>query len=95
MLFRSGIGVYYRPDNDSDWHVYGAVFGAGARPALRPLDSVPVQDRHCGDAPGDLMSSAFNPDGTLDVVWTRNTDATTCGTVTVRDIYFARSLPQG
>jgi hypothetical protein len=50
-----------------------------------------VQDRHCGDAPGDLMGSAFDPDGTLSVVWTRNTDPTTCGTVTVRDIYYARS----
>ena len=45
----------------------------------------------CMSAPGDLMSSEFNPDGTLDVVWTRNTDPTTCGLVTVRDIYFARS----
>ena len=86
-----GIGVYYRPDNNSDWHVYGAVFGAGSRPGLVQLDPVSVQDKQCLSAPGDLMASAFNPDGTLDFVWTRNTDATTCGTVTVRDIYFARS----
>jgi len=50
-----------------------------------------VQDKHCAIANGDLMGSAFNPDGTLDVVWTRNTDPTTCGLVTVRHIYFARS----
>jgi hypothetical protein len=86
-----GIGVYYRPDNASDWYVYGAIFGTSAKPALVRLDPVAVQDKHCAEANGDLMGSAFNPDGTLDVVWTRNTDPTTCGTVTVRDIYFARS----
>jgi hypothetical protein len=86
-----GIGVYYRTNNASDWYVYGAVFGTGAKPALVRLDPVATQDKHCSDANGDLMGSAFNPDATLDVVWTRNTDPTTCGTVTVRDIYFARS----
>ena len=86
-----GIGVYYRPDNASDWYVYGAIFGTTGKPALVRLDPVAVQDKHCAGANGDLMGSAFNPDGTLDVVWTRNTDPTTCGTVTVRDIYFARS----
>jgi hypothetical protein len=86
-----GFGVYYRPDNSSDWYVYGAVFGTGNKPQLVKLDPVSVQDRHCDEAPGDYSGSAFNPDGTLDVVWTRNTDPTTCGLVTVRDIYFARS----
>jgi hypothetical protein len=86
-----GVGVYYRTDNASDWYVYGAVFGTGAKPGLVQLDPVATQDKHCAQANGDLMGSAFNPDGTLDVVWTRNTDPTTCGTVTTRDIYFARS----
>jgi hypothetical protein len=86
-----GIGTYYRPSNAADWYVYGAVFGTGAKPSFVLLDPVSVQDKHCISAPGDLMASEFNPDGTLDVVWTRNTDPTTCGTVTVRDIYFARS----
>jgi hypothetical protein len=86
-----GVGLYYRPDAASDWYVYGAAFGTGAKPKLVKLDPVSVQDAHCTEAPGDLLGSAFNPDGTLDVVWTRNTDPTTCGTVTVRDIYFARS----
>jgi hypothetical protein len=87
-----GIGTYYRPTNADDWYVYGAVFGTGAKPSFVLLDPVSVQDKHCISAPGDLMASEFNPDGTLDVVWTRNTDPTTCGTVTVRDIYFARSV---
>jgi BNR/Asp-box repeat len=86
-----GIGTYYRPDNTKDWYVYGAVFGTGSKPSFVKLDPVSVQAGMCSDAPGDLMSSEFNPDGTLDVVWTRNTDPTTCGTLTVRDIYFARS----
>jgi hypothetical protein len=87
-----GFDVYYRPDATSDWHVYGAVFGRSAKPTLVLLDPVSVQDKHCTEAPGDLLGSAFNRDGTLSAVWTRNTDPTTCGTVTVRDIYFARSL---
>jgi hypothetical protein len=86
-----GIGVYYRPDNASDWYVYGAVFGTGSKPNLVRLDPVSVQNKACTDAPGDLMGSAFGPDGKLSVAWTRNTDPTTCGTVTVRDIYYARS----
>jgi hypothetical protein len=86
-----GIGTYYRPNNNANWYVYGAVFGTVGKPAFTLLDPVSVQDRHCTDAPGDLMASEFNPDGTLNVVWTRNTDPTTCGTVTVRDIYYARS----
>jgi BNR/Asp-box repeat len=88
---RLGIGTYYRPNNRTDWYVYGAVFGTGGTPSLIRLDPVPVQNSACISAPGDLMASEFNPDGTLKVVWTRNTDPTTCGTVTVRDIYFARS----
>jgi hypothetical protein len=87
-----GIGTYYRPTNADDWYVYGAVFATGAKPGFVLLDPVSVQDKHCISAPGDLMASEFNPDGTLDVVWTRNTDPNTCGTVTVRDIYFARSV---
>lgn len=43
------------------------------------LDPVAVQDKHCADADGDLMGSACNPDGTLNVVWTRNTDPTESG----------------
>jgi hypothetical protein len=86
-----GIGTYYRPNNTSDWYVYGAVFRTDGTPSFVKLDPVSVQNKACADAPGDLMSSAFNPDGTLSVVWTRNTDPTTCGTVTVRDIYYARS----
>ncbi len=88
---RLGVGLYYRPNATSDWYVYGAIFGTGAKPALVRLDPVAIQDKHCTTANGDLLGSSFNPDGTLDVVWTRNTDPTTCGTVTVRDIYFARS----
>lgn len=67
-----GLGVYYRPDNNSDWRVYGAVFRPGQKPALVSLDPAnPVQDKHCFDANGDLMGSSFSPDGTLSVVWTR------------------------
>jgi hypothetical protein len=87
-----GVGLYYRPGATSDWHVYGSIFGRNSKPTLVLLDPVSVQDAHCTEAPGDLLGSAFTPDGTLSVVWTRNTDPTTCGLVTVRDIYFARSI---
>jgi hypothetical protein len=86
-----GIGIYYRPNAKSDWHVYGGAFGPNQTPRLTLLDKTPVQDKHCDEAPGDLLGSSFAPDGALSVVWTRNTDPTTCGTVTERDIYFARS----
>ena len=86
------MGLYYRPDNASDWHVYGAIWAPGSKSSLVSLDPThPVQDKHCFEAPGDLLGSDFNPDGTLSVVWTRNTLPSTCGTVTARDIYYARS----
>src|SRR3954469_22283118 len=34
---RLGLGIYYRPDNHSDWHVYGAIFGTGSNPTLTSL----------------------------------------------------------
>jgi hypothetical protein len=90
---RLGLGVYYRPDNASDWRVYGAIWKAGQVPTLVSLDEPhPVQDKHCFEAPGDLMGSAFAPDGHLSVIWTRNTIPSTCGTVTNREIWYARSL---
>jgi hypothetical protein len=88
---RLGVGLYYRPDNASDWYAYGSVFATGGRPSLTRLDPVAVQDKHCAAAPGDLLGSAFAPDGRLHVLWTRNTDPTTCGTLTVRDIYAAHT----
>ena len=87
-----GLGVYYRPNNTSDWYVYGSIFAPGSKPTLVSLDPAnPVQDKHCLNANGDLMGSAFAPDSTLSVVWTRNTLPATCGTATARDIYYARS----
>jgi hypothetical protein len=85
-----GLGVYYRPNNVSDWKVYGAIFGAGQKPALVLLDPVPVQAAECDEAPPDLMGSAFGPDGKLTVVWTRNTGPM-CGTATLREIWSAHS----
>lgn len=64
-----GIGTYYRLSNDDDgWYVYGSVFGPGSKPSFTLLDPVSVENKMCESAPGDLMSSEFNPDGTLDVV---------------------------
>jgi hypothetical protein len=37
------------------------------------------------------MGSHFNPDGTLNVIWTRVVEAVEGVTTTKRDIYFARS----
>jgi len=90
---RLGLGIYYRPDNHSDWHVYGAIFGTGSNPTLTSLaPNAPVQNKACVDAPGDLMGSAFHPDGTLQVIWTVNTIPSTCGTATFREIWTARSV---
>jgi hypothetical protein len=91
-----GFGVYYRPNADSDWYVYGSIFKPGQRPVLTSLASEqPVQAAGCDQAPGDLLGSSFNPDGTLNVTWTRNTGgpASQCGTATQREIWMARSIP--
>ena len=87
-----GVGLYYRPDNSSPWRVYGAIWRPGGRPSLVSLDPAnPVAPAN-REAPGDLLGSAFNADGTLDVVWTRDVVVTPAATL-FRDIYFARSTP--
>jgi hypothetical protein len=85
-----GLGIYYRPDNTSDWKVYGAIWTAGQIPSLVLLDPVSVQSGACDEANGDLMGSAFGPDARLTVVWTRNTGPM-CGTATLREIWSAHS----
>lgn len=87
-----GVGVYYRPNNTSDWRVYGAIFKPWQKPALVSLDQDhPVAPASRSEAPGDLMGSHFNPDGTLDVVWTRIVQQLDGIATLTRDIYFARS----
>ena len=71
-----GVGVYYRPDNNSEWRVYGAVWNAGSKPAtLTSIDPTNPVASATAEAPGDLMGSWFNPDGTLGVIWTRGDPA--------------------
>lgn len=87
-----GIGVYYRTDNNAPWHVYGAIWKAGSKPALTSIDPTNPVAPASNEAPGDLMGSWFNPDGTLGVIWTRR-DPPIDGTTNIsRDIFFARSL---
>jgi len=86
-----GVGVYYRPDLTSPWKVYGSVFRPGQKPALTSLDDFnPVAPASATEPPGDYLNSNFNPDGSLNVVWTRR--EFTAGTTLLRSIYFARSL---
>jgi hypothetical protein len=88
---RLGVGIYYRPNNTSPWFVYGAIWTPGSKPSLTSIDPTNPVALATSEAPGDLMGSWFNADGTLDVVWTR-TDPATAGLVRInRDIYFARS----
>jgi hypothetical protein len=84
-----GIGTYYRPNNNSVWKVYGAIMGPWQKPQLVSLDDANPVAPASAEAPGDLMGSYFNPDGTLGVVWTRRVLA--AGTTLERDIYYARS----
>ena len=87
-----GLGVYYRPNNNSDWRVYGSIFASGAKPTLVSLDqNNPVAPASASQAPGDLMGSHFNPDGTLGVVWTRDVLRADGVATLERDIYYARS----
>lgn len=86
-----GIGTYYRPDSNSPWRVYGGIFRPGQKPILTSLDEYnPVAPATSAEPPGDFMSSYFNPDGTLNVIWTRREFS--AGTTLLRSIYFARSL---
>ena len=86
-----GVGVYYRPNLTSPWLVYGSVFRPGQKPVLTSLDPYnPVAPASASEPPGDYMNSYFNPDGTLNVIWTRR--ELTVGTTLLRSIYFARSL---
>jgi hypothetical protein len=86
-----GVGIYYRPDLNSPWKVYGSVFRPGQKPALTSLDDFnPVAPASATEPPGDYLNSNFNPDGTLNVIWTRR--EFTAGTTLLRSIYFARSL---
>jgi len=88
---RLGVGIYYRPDNNSAWHVYGAIWSPGSKPALTSIDPTNPVAPPENEAPADLMGSWFNPDGTLGVIWTRVVLGVP-GVVTVnRDIYYARS----
>jgi len=85
-----GVGVYYRPNDTSAWRVYGAVFKPGQKPVLTSLDEFnPVAPASASSPPGDYMNSYFNPDGTLNVIWTRREFS--AGTTILRSIYFARS----
>ena len=87
-----GLGVYYRPNNNSAWRVYGSIFAPGAKPTLVSLDqNNPVAPASASQAPGDLMGSHFNPDGTLGVVWTRDVLRADGVATLERDIYYARS----
>jgi hypothetical protein len=91
---RLGFGVYFRPDNSSPWRVYGAVWTEGlSRPALISLDEQnPVAGSDHDEAPADLMSSAFGPDGRLSVVWTRIVGEIPGTASLMRDIYYAKQL---
>ena len=79
------------PNDTADWRVYGAVFNPGQKPALTSLDQANPVAPASAEAPGDLMGSYFNPDGTLDVVWTRDVLRLDGVATLERDIYFARS----
>jgi hypothetical protein len=86
-----GIATYYRANNASDWRVYGSIFNPWQKPALTSLDQNNPVAPATAEAPGDLMGSYFNPDGTLGVVWTRDVQRLDGVATLERDIYYARS----
>jgi hypothetical protein len=88
-----GLGIYYKPDADAAWRVYGAIWKPGQMPTLTSLDeNNPVTAAGAPEAPADLMASYFGPDGKLSVVWTRRVFGIDGVATVARDIYFARSL---
>ena len=62
-----------------------------SKPQLASIDPNNPVAPAGSEPPGDFMSSYFNPDSTLDVIWTRD-ELQIPGTATLtRDIFFARS----
>lgn len=91
-----GMGVYHRPNQESPWHVYGAMWRAGAVPRLVSLDPEnPVSSAAFRRPPGDYLGSYYGPDHQLSVVWTRRVFTVGTTASLERDIYFARSIPPG
>jgi hypothetical protein len=87
-----GLGVYYRPNANAGWHVYGAVWRAGQVPRLISLDEGhPVAPATDTEPPGDYLGSGFDVTGHLNVVWTRRT-TNIADEVSFREIYFVRSI---
>jgi len=87
-----GVAIYYRPNNNSAWYVYGAIWSPGLKPVLTSIDPTNPVASAGSEAPGGLMGSSFNPDGTLGVIWTR-VDAAVIGVATIsRDIFYTRSV---
>jgi hypothetical protein len=87
-----GLGIYHRPGANAPWQVYGAIWNPGGKPALVALDPLNPVASPTGEPSGDLMGSAFSPDGKLSVVWTRRVPPE-LGLVNIsRDIFHARSL---
>jgi hypothetical protein len=97
-----GFGTYYRKNNSSPWYVYGTIFDTSVMtaktktvPLLTALDPAnAVAPASSTDAPHDLMSSSFGPDGHLSVVWHRSVImyGENEGDSLYRDCYYARSL---
>jgi hypothetical protein len=90
-----GLGVFYRPDPQTDWQVYGSIFAPGQVPVLTALAAKNPVAPASSEPPGDFMSTYFNPDGTLGVIWTRNDDKIGGAARISRTIFYARSLPPG
>lgn len=89
---RLGLGIYHRPGSNVPWQVYGAIWTPGSKPSLVALDPLNPVASPTGEPSGDLMGSAFGPDGRLSVVWTRPVPPE-LGLVNIsRDIFYARSL---
>jgi hypothetical protein len=86
-----GLGVYYKPNAAAPWKVYGAIFNPGSKPALVSIDDNNPVASPTSEPPGDFMSTYFNPNGTLGVIWTR-VDPPVGGAVKLnRTIFYAHS----
>jgi hypothetical protein len=88
-----GLATYAHAKAGAPWYVYGATFKPGQRPVLTSLDPHnPVSTK--ANAPGDFLTSAFDPQGKLNSVWTRvvtTADTPAASAYVYRDIYSARS----
>ena len=86
---RLGLAIQHRPNANSPWRVYAAVFRPGSIPTLVSVDEAhPVDVAESPEPPSEIVGVGFAPTGWFGVAWTRMEPL---GPTQVPRVYFART----